>query len=536
MRALVLLLMVGFSLCCSGGGGQSESDGGAKYRIELVYPTELDPKGVAKSLVKPADLSGIPFRIGSDQEQGLMENDSGGVTDPVQATQIRGRFFNEFGEVVVEKIKTLERRIKERPSGNAIVLAEGARSITFNGVPEGVPLDLLIELGRDIGEVDAPFGEAIFYSGNLSEVVINDGLARLAGVEVDTLPVELRTVIGEESYGIQFYVDYSNMPIVSVLKESEATPSRTLTVYPFDVAAPQAEISPIEKISEDVFDFQALFFEALGIPRGQTNFDVTVDSGANLNFLSSGIVTEAEALLGVPLLIDFQTTFQQVLARWHEHEIVGYDGGALGGSKGSGNLVGAYLQLEEAFKRVEPLLMNTPSADLESHSAVDGTGTTEYYPIQAHDLGLLQWAYYIAQMCNNATEAENSVHKFRFNKIEKFVEEVIEREVEQNVSQTFAKSFNEFLFSGGRSFSVKINFDHEHDPSIEKSPLYIDSAIDDSIYVDLQGLVTEDHGLAGSGNLDEVFRDRVADRYFSSNVIWGYLYEITDLGTLQPFE
>lgn len=412
-------------------------------------------------------------------------------------------------------------------------MGEGTRTITFNGVPEGVSLSLMIELGRDFGEIDPPFEEAIFYSGNLSNIVIRDGFASLDGVQVETLSVEMKTVIGKDSYGIQFYVDYSKMPIVSLLKESEATSSRTLTVYPFDAGLPQPEISPIEKVSGDIFDPQSLFFEALGVPRDQTHFDVVVDAGANLNFLSSRMVTEADALSGVPLLIDFQTTFQQVLARWHEHEIIGYDNGD---GKGSGNLIGVYTELEKAFKRLEPLIEKNLSDDLISHVSTSGTGTTDYYPIEAHDLGLLQWSFYIAEMCNNATAAENSVHKFRFNRIEKFVWEVIEPQVERKVSQTFANSFNEFLFSEGRRFPVQINFNHEHDPSVDTSPLYIDSLIDDSIYVDSQGIVTLDHGLDGSGNLDQVFKERVANRYFVSDNVWSYLYEITELSNLEPFE
>jgi hypothetical protein len=167
---------------------------------------------------------------------------------------------------------------------------------------------------------------------------------------------------------------------------------------------------------------------------------------------------------------------------------------------------------------------------------VDGNGSLEYYPIQAHDLGLLQWAFYIARHCNNPSEDPvESPFKFRFTNINKFVGEVIDIDMISRVSATMDQSLGAFLFNDEKSFPIQINFDYEENADVLKTPLYIASGMGDNPPVDAFGnLITDANTMTSAGNLRDIFLERVAEPYYSSNVLWNYIDQISDLELVLP--
>jgi hypothetical protein len=156
----------------------------------------------------------------------------------------------------------------------------------------------------------------------------------------------------------------------------------------------------------------------------------------------------------------------------------------------------------------------------------------EYYPVQAHDLGLLQWAFFIAENCNNPSDiVENNPHKQRFANITLFVEDIIDVYMIPDMDQ----SLGAFLFNDEKSFPIQINFDYEENADVLKTPLYIASGMGDNPPVDAFGnLITDANTMTSAGNLRDIFLERVAEPYYSSNVLWNYIDQISDLELVLP--
>lgn len=492
IRFSFIFILLAMALACGGGGSPSESQPERiSLKIDMVYPTEPLAQNSEMTRQKFAVIdANSPFRIGTDEEE-FIASPAG---DPKHATHARARFF-QSGNFITQAISPIIRY-----STDPNTIDPKSRKIEVRGVPTGVPLYLSLELGKNFGELDLPYAETIYYSANVNHILISGSNLLVSGNYENSIKAKLRPAISNKFYQLQCYVDFSKMPIIKV-PGIDKKASTIVNVNPLmgtaTISAPKPRL-----ISDNIYNSQAFFFEISEIPLDQINLDVTVEFGANINLLSGGMILPDEALAGLPLLFDFETTYVRTLTMLHEKDDKS--------KRASGNFLGVYKEINKAFARADNL-MNAPS------------NPPQPLEIKAQDLALMQVAYEIAKLCSNNLE----VNRFSFTRIDKFQSEVIAL-----MKANALTAIDYFLFSGNKSVPLKVNFDSASGNIV---PLYILGSVSGNNRVDSSGnFISAQNNNLGSANflLSTLVTDRIVTPYYETEKIWDYIESFTKLASI----
>ena len=490
IRVSVCFILLAMALACGGGSTSETQPERISLKIDMVYPTEPLQQNSGSVRQKFAVLDAkSPFRIGTDIEEFIASPPG----DPKHATHARARFF-QSGNFITQAISPIIRYSTDPSS-----IDPNSRKIEVRGVPTGVPLYLSLELGKNFGEIDLPYAETIYYSANVNHILISGSNLIVNGSYENSIKAQLRPAVSNKFYQLQCYVDFSKMPIIKSL-EIDKKASTIVNVNPLKGTATISAPKP-ELISDNVYNFQAFFFEISEIPLDQINLDVTVEFGANLNLLSGGMILPDEALAGLPLLFDFETTYVRTLTMLHEK-----DDKSL---RASGNFMGVYKEISKAFARADNLM--------------NAGNSTQPVEIQAQDLALMQVGYEMAKLCSNNTEA----NRFRFTRIDKFQSEVMAL-----MKANALTAIDYFLFSGNKSVPLKVNFDTS---SGNTAPLYILGSVSGNNRVDSSGhFISAQNNNLGSANflLGTLVTERIVNPYYETEKIWDHIESFTKLASI----
>ena len=482
-HSLVLFLLV-LAIACGGGASSSSQPESVVLKIDMVYPTtpREKPEGVRQKFAVIDENT--PFRIGTDT------ND---VADPLNATHARARLF-QSGNLVAEGMSKIIRYTTDPSS-----VDPASRKIVVRGVPTGVPLFLNLELGKDLGVADPPYTETIYYAGNVNHILIGSSNLVVGGNVESSIKVPLRPAVSDKFYQLQCYVDFSTLPLIK-MEEVDKKASTIVNVNALDGREADIQAPPPQFISDNIFNFQAFFFELSEIPLNQNKLDVTVEFGGNINLLAGGLILPNEAIAGLPLLFDFETSYVRMLTRLHEDASAG---------RSSGNFLGVYREMVKAYARADNLMR--------------ASGNTHPMEVQAQDLALLQVGYEIAKLCSNNTVGNRQ----RFSKVDKFQNEVM-----SGLRNNALAAIDFFLFSGNKSVPLKVNFDAN---SGNTSPLYILGSVSGNNRVDSSGnIYSAENNNLGSANflLSTLVNDRIVTPYYDTTKIWTYIESFTKLATI----
>jgi len=483
--------MVGLTLLFSwacGGSGESDFEGSTRnLKIEMVYPDQ----GSGRQKFAVLDANTL-FRIGTDL------NDPG---DPNHATHAVAEFYD--GDELVAEGRAKLVRFSTDPG----TLDTESREITVSSVPQNTLLDLNISLGRNINpNPDADIFEgfdSVFYLGSVNNLRILGDNVLIAGVEESVISVPLRTFNDGELFTIQFFGDFSSMPLVFDIGDL-TDPVDDLGQEPIvsmssliDSTSPSPDATLPQIIGGNIFDYQSYFFEVPDVRIIEAPFDVIIESGNHLvggnnysNFLLSAIVTAEEIATGNALLVDFETTMTRMLTRIHES----VDNLNLS----AGNLTGVFNELEKVYGRIEPLFEASPS-DLE---------------VQVEDLALFELARLAARQSN----LNQKLNFLDPTKLFNFTFQIL--------GTSKGEALNELYFEkGGGPIRVL-----KTDGSLL---MIIPHEIDGSTVAPNGNTIATGSVLASSNILRDLYQQNVGP-YLETTAVWDYIYSITDLDSVGP--
>jgi hypothetical protein len=486
---IFILCVLLLALACGGGASGGGSSEKVSIKIDMVYPESSRGKASdVRSKFAILDAN-TPFRIGTD----AIEFTANPPGDPVHATQVRARFF-QSGNVVAEASQDVIRYTTD-PS-----VDPASRRIVMRGVPTGVDLSLLLDLGRNFGEIDYPYQEAIYYSANVQNIIIGSSNVIVGGNVQSSIKAPLRTNSNGQFYQMQCFVDLSSLPVLPrQVLEKPADARISLNAIPNTVFAKPA-VSGLQLVSDNILDFQSYFFEIFDISVANNKFDLIIESGGNINMMLGGMILPDEASVGLPLVFDFETSYIRILSLLHEDPIYG---------RPSGNIQGVYRAIEKAYAAANVIMSASGNTNIPME-------------VRAQDLALMHVGYELAKMCNNGDEFS----RFRYNDPAKFQTEVI-----TVMGSTASASVDFFLFSGGKNVPLKVNFDSN---AQIQTPLLILGSINGDL-VDASGnYISAQNNNLGSGNttLSELFNTRIVTPYYNTPAIWDYIESFTNLKTL----
>ena len=480
-----------FSWACGGGSGDAEGGVSHSLKIEMVYPEQSG--GRQKFAVIDEDSL---FRIGSDL------NDPG---DPNHATHAVAKFYEE-GVLVAEGRAKLSRY-----STDPGTVDPESREITITSVPQGVFLDLNISLGRNVNpNPDADIFEGfdtIFYQGSVNNLKILGDNVLVDGEESSAVLVPVKTYTDGELYTIQFFGDYSSVPLVAPFLEMLADddddakePIVSMSSL-LNALSPSPDATLPQLISDNIFDFQAHFFEVPSVAIAEAPFDVILESGNHLigenhyaNFLLGAIVTPDEIATGNALLLDFETTITRVFTRIHEAESLPY---------ATGNIIPVVKEIEKVYDRIEPLL-NSSSVVLE---------------IQIGDLVMLELVYLLAIQINTNQQV-NFIDPLKLNTI---------LFAQLPLVGDGGTAVNEFHFSKGGAPLRVLNPDGS-------LLMIIPEEISNLTTVGTNGnTITGSVLPAGNIGLRDLYGNNVTP-YLNATSVWDHIYSVTDLDSVGPLE
>lgn len=472
----------------SGGGGSTTT----RLKIEMVYPEQNEGRGKFAVIDE-----NTPFIIGTDL------GDAGGI--PEHATHAVAEFYQE-GRLVAEGSAELYRYATD-PG----LVARESRQVTISGVPTNKLLDLNLTLGRNDLSVTNPDVsvdvkgredlDKIFYTGSVNNVMIVGSNVLLNGQEAATLNVEMGYITDGVNYGLQFYGDFSSMPIMAdnvysfIVPEEEIGQPSVISInslVDFDSSSPKATVPQVT--SGNVFDYQAMFFEVPEISRELAPYQFIFDSGNQLidgtdfnSFILSSIVTEEQLISGNVLLVDFQTTVSEALTRVHENSE----------DLATGNITSVVAELDKVYEHLGPLFAANSGSLM----------------VRVEDLALLEVIGVLANLCNT-------------NQKTVFISpERLDGAISGLEGSSSASGLQRLYFEkGGGPLRVV--------DSSDKLLMVIPYAVDDTVVAQSGNIY--DPIVHSSTNILSILYEEKVGPYLVRDAIWSYIYTITDLGSVGP--
>jgi hypothetical protein len=532
------------AVACGGGGQESSSEvPPIRLKVNMVYPQEVTSRSKGKNDAEQRQKFAVlspdtPFRIGSDLSD-LNEDPPG---DPIHATQARATFFND-GLPVARGTTNLARY-----TTNPGLVTTESRSITVSSV-YGDNLSLLVEVGQDFGEVLSERTENVFYVGNVQNIKIVGSNVIVDGVMSDNINVQLKTNIDRTRglYTLQGYLDYSHMPLVALTSDADDALSQSgkfslTSIESLDQSYSPPSYTNIVTSGTNLFDAQVFFFEFTSLPISQTLFKLTGESGpsANVggvpfwskNMVLSGLVTPEDALSGNPLVFDFETTFNAIMALWYTNPLLERRSDLTGSAA---NIVPVYGEMAKVYKKIEPILSYGRSGNLSSPLEV-----------RPQDLSILQLVYKLVRELNTGDVTGTTVTSDRFH-----------NKIGLQSSAPIPNALDHFVLGGNLTYNgnvlfqstrlpVLVNFDGVSDNLILEHPIstyqyyvntkgetLLDSA-GNTVLTSESNIITTSLGNVVGYKLSDLFAEKVSNPFFGVNGIWNYVESFTALSNIGP--
>jgi len=392
MKILLILILI-FALACGGGGGSSQS---ASSQGQPNFKIELRSADVNRNkLVSLED--GAQFRIFSDL------NDR---SDPREATHVRVNILNFGGDLLFKQEQAII-RFEEPPYD----VDPASRFVSIVNPPSG-NITIQVQLGQDFGVTSSnTHSEVIYYSGQ-ANIFLAGNVAFIDGQETDNIPIIIKNYIDEGAgvYSIQGYFDFSDFPVVveSVNDSVEAEiDAATATLIPDSNNFTSTDNISISNYSSSSIKIAELdeplsyFFEILNISTNYQSFFVTGETGLPLEYVLRGYVSSNESMLGIPILVDWQTTWSKIMTDWFLNQVENNNQFTLTTYDYETN----YLAMGNAFAHIKDAFV------------IPNTGNTisNPYLLTAQDLLLVELGFGMLEALNTGDKISDTSSAVRFD-------------------------------------------------------------------------------------------------------------------------